>query len=221
MRHLIQPRVFGLSCVAALVSALACYPRLSIWQTRSAPIWYLEAVIFTCGIILWSFVFAWHARYAGRPVFIFKLEPKPVIVATLSAIIMGTIYHLWLDPELRSKWPQEFPTSPPHWLAFVLFSLSFNQLCLTFAPYAWLMRLFKNPRIALGLTVLFGCVVLGMKINSLTTTIPVLLIMTLLIARMLTGFLVVSFFLRGGVMLAWWWTLVFEGRLLLDLIGQP
>ena len=58
MRNLAQPRVLKLAGIASLVTALACYPRLSLWLNSAAPIWYLEAVIFFCGIVLWGFVFA-------------------------------------------------------------------------------------------------------------------------------------------------------------------
>jgi hypothetical protein len=46
MRHLFQPRVLNLAVIAALASALASYPRLSLWLNRSAPVWYLEGTIF-------------------------------------------------------------------------------------------------------------------------------------------------------------------------------
>ena len=35
------------------------------------------------------------------------------------------------------------------------------------------------------------------------------------------GFLAVWFYLRGGVLLIWWWTLLIEARHLLDLAGNP
>ena len=34
------------------------------------------------------------------------------------------------------------------------------------------------------------------------------------------GFLAVSFYLRGGVFLSWWWTLLIEARHLLNLAGN-
>ena len=214
MRHLLQPKVLNLASIAALTSALACYPRISLWTGRSAPIWYLEGAIFLCGIVLWSFVFAWHEPYTHRPVFVLKPEPKLFLAATLIGIVAAVVFHLWLDPSLRSKLPDEYPASLQQWFAQVLFALAFNQLFLLFAPFAWLMRLFKNRQAAISLTVLFGVCILAMKIRSLPTPVPPLPLAALLAGRIVMGFLAVSFYLRGGVLLVWWWTLLFEARLL-------
>jgi hypothetical protein len=99
----------------------------------------------------------------------------------------------------------------------VLFSLAINQLFLLFAPYAWLMRLFKNRWVATNLTVLFGALLLAMRIQSLQTQLPPLLFAMLLTGKVILGFLAVSFYLRGGVLLVWWWTFLFEARHLLNL----
>ena len=221
MRDFTQPRVLNLAVIAALASALACYPRLSLWLNRSAPIWYLEAVIFLCCIVLWGFVFAWHTQYTHRPVFVLKIEPGPFIAVTLVGIIAALVFHLFLDPSLRSKIPEEYPADLKQWFAFVLFSLAFNQLFLLFAPFAWLMRLFKNRWVAATLTVLFGAFVLAIRTQSLPTPVPLLLLVALLAGRIAMGFLAVSFYLRGGVMLIWWWTFLFEARNLLNLAGNP
>ena len=221
MRDFTQPRVLNLAAIAALASALACYPRLSLWLNRSAPIWYLEAVIFLCCIVLWGFVFAWHTQYTHRPVFVLKIEPGPFIAVTLVGIIAALVFHLFLDPSLRSKIPEEYPADLKQWFAFVLFSLAFNQLFLLFAPFAWLMRLFKNRWVAATLTVLFGAFVLAIRTQSLPTPVPLLLLVALLAGRIAMGFLAVSFYLRGGVLLIWWWTFLFEARNLLNLAGNP
>jgi hypothetical protein len=192
VRHLVQPRTLRLAGIAALATTLACYPRLSLWGNRSAPLWYLEAVIFFCAIVLWGFVFAWHTTYTQRPVLTLKLEPRRFAIVTVVGIAVATGLHLFLDPTLRLKTPEDYPVDPEQWFALVLFSLAFNQLFLVFAPFAWLIRLFKNQWVAVGLTVLFGAVILA-----------------------------VSFYLRGGVLLSWWWTLLIEARHLLDLAGNP
>jgi hypothetical protein len=180
----------------------------------------LEAVIFFCGIVLWGFVFAWHALYTHRPVFTLKLEYAPFIAATLAGIAIATVFHLFLDPALRLKMPEAYPANLRQWLAMALFSLAFNQLFLVFAPFAWLVRLFQNQRVATVLTVLFGAFVLTIKCRSATTPIPSLLFATLLAVRIGMGFLSVSFYLRGGVLLSWWWTLLIEARNLLDVAGN-
>ena len=220
MRHLAQPRVLKLAGIAALATALACYPRLSLWLNRSFPIWYLEAIIFFCGIVLWGFVFAWHTQYTHRPVFTLKIEPRLFITVTLVGIVAAAAFHLFLDPSLRLKMPEEYPADLRQWLAMVLFSLAFNQLFLLFAPFAWLMRLFQNRRVAPCLTVLFGAFVLAIKIRSAPTPIPSSAVCGAPGRRIVMGFLAVSFYLRGGVLLSWWWTLLIEARHLLDLAGN-
>ena len=220
MRNLAQPRVLKLAGFASLVTALACYPRLSLWLNRAAPIWYLEAVIFFCGFILWGFVFAWHTPYIHRPVFTLKVEPRLFITVTLAGIAVATAFHLFLDPALRLKMPEDYPANLKQWLAMALFSLAFNQLFLIFAPFAWLVRLFQNQLVATCLTVLFGAFVLTIKCQSAKTPIPSLLFATLLAVRIGMGFLSVSFYLRGGVILSWWWTFLLEARLLLDVAGN-
>lgn len=220
MRLLFQPRVLNRASLAAAISALACYPRLSLWLNRSAPLWYLEAVIFVCGIVLWSFVFAWHTPYTHRPVLVLKPEPRAFLTATFLGVIVAAAVQLWLDPLLRSTWPEEYPADLKHWLASVLFSLALNQLFLIFAPFAWLMRLLKNRSLAACLTALFGAGVLAMKAQSLGTPIPPPLLAVLLAGRAVMGLLAVGLYLRGGVVLVWWWTFLFEARLLPDLSGH-
>ncbi|MGA2801773.1 MAG: hypothetical protein ABSE97_05320 [Verrucomicrobiota bacterium] len=220
MRHLAQPRVLKLAVIASLATALACYPRLSLWPNWSAPIWYLETMIFFCSMVLWSFVFAWHTLYTQRPVWILKQESGPFIAVTLVGIIAAMVFHLFLDPSLRLKVPEEYPVDLEHWFALVLFSLFLSQLFLLFAPFAWLMRLFHNRWVATCLTVLFGAVLLVIKIQSSPTPIPLPLFAALLAGRIITGFLAVWFYLRGGVILIWWWTLLFEARHLLILAGN-
>lgn len=217
MRHLFQPRVLNWAVIAALASALACHPRLSLWLNRPAPVWYLEGTIFLCGIVLWGFVFAWHTQYTLRPVFVLKPEPGPFIAVTLAGIIAAAVFDLLLDPALRAKIPGDYPADLKHWFAMVLFSMAISQLFLIFAPFDWLMRLFKNLRVATHLTVLFGVLVLAMKIQSLPAQLPPVLLVAVLTAKIVMGFLAVSFYLRGGVMLVWWWVFLFESRHLLNL----
>lgn len=219
MRHLLQPQVLKAASIAAAISALACYPRLSLWLHRPAPVWYLEATIFICCIMLWGFVFAWHTPYTNRPVFVFKLEILPFIVATLAGIGTAIVFHLWLDPSLRVKFPEEYPQDLRHWLASVPFSLALGQLFLVFAPFDWLMRLAKNRWVAMTLTAFFAASVQAMKIHSLTAPISPVIVTTLLAARFVGGFLAAAFYLRGGVFLVWWWALLLVCRHLPDFAG--
>ena len=219
MRHLLQPQVLRAASIAAAVSALACYPRMSLWLHRPGPVWYLEATIFICCIMLWGFVFAWHTPYTGRQVFIFKQELAPLVVATLAGIGTAAASYLWLDPLLRTKFPDEYPPDLEHWLAAVPFTLTFNLLFAVFAPFDWLMRLAKNrwaATIAIGL---LGAVLLLMKIHKLHVSIPLPLLAVMLAGRFVAGFLAVWFYLRGGVLLVSWWALLVECRHLFDFAG--
>jgi hypothetical protein len=219
MRHLLQPRVLKTASTAAAISALASYPRLLLWQHRPAPIWYLEATIFISCIILWGFVFAWHEPYTRRPVLILKLDLTPLIVATLTGIGTASAFHFWLDPSLRSEFPEEYPPDLKHWLAAVPFILAFNQLFLIFAPFDWLMRLGKNRWAATILTGLLGAVLLVMKIHTLSASIAAPLLAVMLAGRFVAGFLVIWLYLRGGVILVCWWACLIECRHLLDFIN--
>jgi hypothetical protein len=219
MRHLLQPRVLTHAVTASAISALVCYPRLQLWYTAHAPVWYLEATIFICGIILWGFVFAWHVPYTGRPVLSFKIEPKLFITVTLSAILLAVVYTLLLDPALRTKLPEEYPTDLTHWLAFLGFALGFNQLFMIFAPCDWSLRLVKRPWLAAGMTAVFGACVLALNLQAQHVAIAGPLLAGLIVCRFALGVLAVWFYLRGGLVLSWWWTLVLESRHLVHLLG--
>ena len=217
MRHLFQPRVLSSAVIAALASALACYPRLSLWQNRPTPVWYLEGTIFLCSIVLWGFVFAWHTQYTHRPVLVLKPDPMPFLAATIFAVIAAAVFDLVIDPSLRARIPEDYPANLNHWFAMLLFSLTASELFLLFAPFAWLMRLCKRRWVAINLTVLFGVLVLVLKMHSLPAPLPPWLFLAVVTGRIVTGFLAVTFYLRGGVLLIWWWRFLFESRHLLNL----
>jgi hypothetical protein len=220
VRQLAHPRVLKLAGFAALATTLACYPRLSLWSSRSYPIWYLETVIFFCAIVLWGFVFAWHTTYTHRPVLVLKLDPRLFAAVTAAGIVVAAGLYLFLDPLLRLKTPEDYPADPEQWAAWLLFSLGFNQLFLIFAPFAWLIRLSRNRWVATSLTVLFGAIILAVKIRHAPTPLPTPLFAMLLAGRVVMGFLAVSFYLRGGLLLAWWWTFLIEARHGLHLMGN-
>ena len=219
MRDFVQPRVLKWAGIAALASTLASYPRLSFWLNRPYVIWYLVAAIFFCAIVLWGFVFAWHTKYTRRPVFTLKIEPMVFLAVTLIAIAAAAVFHWFLDASLRPKLPEEYPVGVYQCIAWLLWSLTFNQLFLLFAPFAWSMRLFRNLWVATGVIVLFGIFVQVLRLQSSPVSIPPLLLATFVTSRVLTSFLAVWFYLRGGILLIWWWTFLFEARHLLDLTG--
>ena len=212
MRSLAQPGVLKSSGTAALLSALACYPRLFIWINRPYVLWYLEAVLFLCGIVLWAFVFGWHTKYTGQPVFTFKVGLVPFVWATLGGLALAVLLYNRLDPSLRLRTPEDFPSTIEQWLALTLFNLAFTQLYLVFAAYAWFMRLFQNLWMAAVLTVLFGVFVLAVQSHSSPSPMPAPLLIGLLASRVMLGALSVYFYLRGGLVLAWWWGLLLQCR---------
>jgi hypothetical protein len=216
VRDLGKPEVLKSAMLAGLATAIVCYPRLSTAQNLRYTTWYLEALLFLGGIVLWAFVFAWHTKYSGRPVFTVNIGLWPLVVATVSGIIAAAVL-LRGDPTLRARTPADYPINFQQWVAMTLFSLAFTQLFLVFAPFAWLLRLFRRKETAWLMTVLFGLFVLGVKNRAPSVPVPPMLFLGLLVFRIIAGFLSVYFFLRGGVLLVWWWTLLLQSRHLFTL----
>ncbi|SRR6266478_4261386 len=217
MRALTQPEVLRYSVTAAAIASVLCLPRLWLWSERKHPLWYLEVLLLLGGTVLWAFVFAWHSKYTAQPVFRLKIEPSLIVTITLAGLGTAALLFFLLDPRLRIMTPADYPRSPQEWVARTLFSLAFTQLFLVFAPFAWLMRLFRDPKTAVGLTVLFGLFVMVVKNHSAPTPIPLGLFSGLLAVRAITGLLSIYCYLRGGVLLVWWWTLLLESRHLASL----
>ena len=177
----------------------------------------MESVIFLCAIVLWAFVFAWHARQTLRPVFTLKIELAPFAVATLAGMLGAAALSLFLDPALRRTNPEDYPADLEQWLAVTLFTVGFAQLVLIFAPFAFFVRLSRNWRVAMVLTVLFGVFVLALKAGSSPRPFPLPLLAALLLVRVAAGVMDVIFYLRGGVVLVWWLGFLIEARHLLNL----
>lgn len=218
MRHLLQPRVLQTAVVAAAISSLACYPRVALWLHRPAPVWYLEAVFFVCGIVLWGFVFAWHEPYTGRPAFVFQLPLAPFLAATAAGMAAALASHFWVDPVLRPQFPEEYPPDLLHWAAAALFALAFNQLFLVFAPFDWVMRLTRSRWLAAGSLGALAGLLLLLKIHRLAASVSPGWLTLVLVTRLAAGFLAAWFYQRGGVGLVCWWTFLTEARHLLDFV---
>jgi hypothetical protein len=218
MRHLLQPRILNQALLAAASSTLACYPRLALWNTKNLPLSFLFFAVFVCSIVLWSFVFAWHTPYTNRPVFYAKFDPKLFLGATFTGIVLSLGCKVWLDPAMRTAMPDDYPADWQHWLATVPFVLAFGQLFLTFAPCDWLMRLCRNQRITCVLTAAFGVSVTAMKLQPYAGSISTPVFVCFLAGRFLGALLAVIFYLRSGMVLAWWWAFLFELRLLPELL---
>jgi hypothetical protein len=208
VRDLAQPAVLKSAALAAAGSALACFPRLWIAPRLPYPLWFSEAVLFLGGIVLWAFVFAWHTKYTGRPVFQLKQDPGWFGWVTMLGLVAAAVMHFGLDPAMRNRLPEDYPANLGEWIASLLFNLTFTQLCLVFAPFAWLVRLIRKPTTAMMLTVLIGVFVLYRKYHTSPPILSPWLLVGLLMARVGVGFLSVLFFLRGGMVLVWWWCLL-------------
>jgi len=220
MRSLAQPEVLRSAAIAACISALLSLPRLLLWTTRKFPIWYLEAVLLLGGTVLWAFVFAWHTKYTQRPVLTRKVEGLPFILATGAGLLLSTLMHFFFDPHMRARTPEEYPSNFAQWFAMLSFSLAFTQLFLIFAPFAWLIRLVHQPKVATVMTALFGMVVLWLKNQGAKEPLSTTLLLSVLAARGVASLFSVYLFLRGGVLLVWWWEFLIQSRHLLDL-HQP
>ena len=203
--------------IGAAASTVLCLPRFLVWEKRLLPVWYLEAIVFFGGFVLWAFVFAWHTEYTRRPVFMLKISPIVFTTATLVGVMGAITSSYFLDPHLRKILPEEFPADPLHWVASTLFALAFTDLFLLFAPYAWAMRLFRNEKAAMGIAFTLGIAVWLLKINSSTHALPDRLFLDLFLSRMLQGIFAVWLYSRGGVLVIWWMGLLIEARHLLNL----
>ena len=202
---------------AAAIASVLCLPRLWLWSERRHPLWYLEVLLLLGGTVLWAFVFAWHSKYTGRPVFRLKLKPRSIVTITLTGLGTAALLSFLVDPRLRIMTPADYPKNPQEWAARTLFSLAFTQVFLVFAPFAWLMRLFRDPKTAVGLTVLFGLFVMVVKNHSAPAPLPLGIFSGLLALRVITGLVSIYCYLRGGALLVWWWTLLLESRHLASL----
>lgn len=218
MRRLIQPKVCKHAAIGAFVTALLCYPRFSGWNQRVQPLWYLEALTFCGGFVLWSFVFAWHQPYTQRPAFTLRISPLLWTVTTGAAVLTSLVLSLFLDPSLRQGSPEDYPADLSQWLAMTLFALAFNQLFLVFAPLAWLARLGAGIPLATVLTVLFSAILLLLKLSSSHTPLPGTLLTMMLVVRLARSLLAINFYLQGGVWLASWFALIVQARHLPSLL---
>ena len=213
MRSLARPEVLRSAIIAGLCSALVCWPRIATAPHQGFPVWYLEAVALSGSIVLWGLVFAWHTQYTQRPVFTLKVGAWPFALATIAGLATALLWHFTIDPWLRVKTPGNYPTTMEQWLAMTLFSLGLKQLFFVFAPFAWLIRLFGKKAPAFILTVAFSLAVILIRECRLPN--PLLaepFFLGLLVLRGAAEAFSVYLYLRGGVLLVWWWDLLFQSR---------
>ena len=217
MRSLARPEVLRSAILAGWCTAVVCWPRIATAPHQRFPVWYLEAVVLLGSIVLWGFVFAWYTQYTQRPVFTLKVATWPLALATGAGLATALFWHFAIDPWLRIKAPGDYPTTMEQWLAMTLFSLGLKQLFVVFAPFAWLIRLFGRKEPAFILTVVFGIIVV--VIREYRSPSPMLaepFFLGLLAIRGAAQALSVYLYLRGGVLLVWWWELLLQSRHLLS-----
>jgi hypothetical protein len=216
MRTLAEPAVLKAAALAAGLMCLACYPRLATALDLRYPVWYLEALLFLGGIVLWAFTFGWYPKYTGRPLFILRAALWLWTLATVAGIGGAVLLHYFVDPALQARTPSEFPPSLVDWIARLLFNLTFTQLLLIFSPFCWLLRLFQRTVPALTMTVLFGLMVLAVK-NYRGPPMPSGLLIGLILFRAASSLGSTILFLRGGVLPVWWCGLILQSRHLFEL----
>jgi hypothetical protein len=217
MRALAQSKVLGKAGVAAIVTALAAYPRFAMWPERANSVWLLEIVLIWAAFVLWSFVFGWHEQYTGRKVINFSVSPKLWGWATAAGLLGTGVLLLMVDPQMRLATPKDYPTTLPAWIAMSLFTMAFEPLFLCFAPFAFFMRLFRKPQVAIVLTVLFEVFVLYLKLSQSKALPSALFVAALVVLRIVGGFLSIYLYVQGGALLVWWIVALVELRHLLHL----
>jgi hypothetical protein len=217
MRHLAQPRVMTSAALAAFATALACYPRLELWQTRQLPIWYLELVLLTGTFFLWSFVFGWQGPYGGRDPAQIPKSARLWGLATAGALAVAGLHYFVFDAMLRPFVPDEYPVSRGAWLAMVLSTLTLTQLFVVFAPLAFFLRMISRRWLAIALTLVFNLFVMLQRSALVPAPFPPLLLAALIGIRLLGASILIYFYLKGGLPLACWATLLVLARLLFEL----
>jgi hypothetical protein len=218
MRSLAQPRVLLHATYGAVITTLACYPRLAIWLDRPYTTFYSCVMVLWTTFILWAFVFAWQPKYARRPVTNFQCPRGIWIIATVYGVIGAVLLRIFMDPQLRLTTPKDYPADWHSWIAMCLFVLAMDTLLFCFAPYAFFMRLLRRPDISLALTVMFGIFVQVLKINSFRPWPPAMLIVELVVVHVIGGFMSVYLYIKGGTLPVWWAVFLLQLRQAYDLM---
>lgn len=219
MRSLIQPSVVKSAGFAAVLTTLACWPRLALWPMRRDAVWFLLVFILWAAFFLWSFVFAWQEKHSGRPVFRRAIPARLWVAVTLCGLCGAAVLRWFLDPLVHQWLPLDFPSDLATWGAMLLFTLGLEQLFLCFAPLALFARLFHRIVPAMAATVCFGVLVMLLKLQSAAVAPAPLVLLALVLFRVAGGFLVLHFYVNGGVLLVWWWAVLVQSRHLLELAG--
>lgn len=213
MQALAQPDTMRRAAVAAVLTGLACYPRLWLWSDRPNALWFMITLLILTSFVLWSFVFAWYPRRTGRPVLNLQLTHQDWLLTCLLGLSAAIILTLVVDPKLRPLNPADYPESFPAWTASLLFSATLSQLFLCYAPVALFLRLFGHPAVAILMTVLLGEFLLGLQLDAASFQVDLPFTVALFTLRAGLAWTAAFLFLRGGLLLGTTWCLILESRL--------
>jgi hypothetical protein len=218
MRSLADTRVLTGAGAAALITGIACWPRIAMWTARPGPVWFLVLLLLWVAFVLWSFVLGWHRQYAGLPPLALPRAPRLWAFATVWGLAECAWLCLMVDPSLRAIRPGEYPASWQGWLGGSLFTLALDPLFLCFAPFAFFIRLSRRQSTAAALTIMFGVFVQFLKLGSSPALPERWLVVALMTTPVLAGFVSVYLYLKGGTWLVWWVALLTQLRLLPALL---
>ncbi len=212
MRSFTEPAVLLRAALAAVLSAVACYPRLSHWSQREDAVWFLTAVIGWAAFVMWAAVFAWHEKHGQREVFPKRVAPNLWLLTVALGLVGAAISLHCGDPTLRQLAPTDFPQNPGQFAEYVLFNLALEQLFLCFAPFAFGVRLLPNVKVAGVGVVLFGLLVFALKLHSVPVALPWDLTLGLVCFRAIHSAVTVWLYYRGGVWLVWLFVFLLQCR---------
>jgi hypothetical protein len=213
VRDLAQPSTLRGAGIAAGFTTLACLPRLWLWWDRPFPTGQLVIALAVCSFVLWAFVFAW-APPVRQPILGWRVDGLSWLVATVGGGVGALALTVWIDPRLREIVPDDYPDSLSAWMAGTLFTLSFVQLFVTFAPFCFFYRLLRTEAAAIGGTILFGLFLLTLQLQRVPEGLGMPFASALLGLRLGVGLLTLFLFLRGGPWAVGWCALLVQARLL-------
>ena len=212
VHSLVRPNVIRGAAVAAIITTLACLPRLLGWVHLAYAAWFLVAVLAWASFILWSFVLGWHHRFLDSQPFVFPRNTQPWWIATVGGLTAASILFGVVDPMLRRIAPNEYPAGLASWAGMAMFDLAFVQLFVTFAPFDFFLRLFRKPWLAAWLAVVFGLFLLFLKIRSVEHAFSNGEMMFLFAGRLAIGGITAWLYWKAGTIPVLWFAFLLELR---------
>jgi hypothetical protein len=219
VRLLAQTPVMVQAALAAMATGAASAPRLAAWPDPPHALWFLLALLSLVSFVMWAFVFGWFPVHAKLALFRVRGVGRVWGIATFGGLAGAVFVGFALDPTLRVHLPGDYPASLAAWAGATLFHLSFVQLFLCFAPFAFFVRLLRHKWAAGAAVVLFGVVLLMSQVASANAALPTGFVVEMILVRSIFGALTLFLLVHGGVLPVWWWALLVQARLLPGLVG--